>query len=569
MKNKVLLEEIFRIQSLMGKTPINEQWTAIAKLMTNLGDDFAELTTKYADDFVKLANAATDEESIKILSKLANSERKFADEIIPHVMNALPDDVSKEISSIIQGAQEQISKGVPRETVDKLVEKRLSAIKTQFDGVKDIIKKNVDDAIDGYKPPKPAPKPVDPNVKDLELTERIKKIFEKWEEIVPGGLTLKDRALLTKNFPWRSFRAKMNYIVNNLFNQRKALEQKSLEKIASLIKKQQSLQTKGEESELIYKAIDAELEALRKNSDFQKKILYDTLSQEIDKTLGAGKGYKFVEKLKANDALAEDAQSYWRYLMDDTYIGKMRKLPRGKDGKVDWTDWIRNAGERALSILSTGNPRKISEIFKEFYKGKGVVGGSLYYLAWMKFIQITVFPAFLGFVDMLYYGFKAEGGAEDFGGWWNIYGNTVYQRFLDGFFKPRQIEFDKVAKEFITNDLEWSAISTINPFQWFWDDISRGLDWHVGGGTQKFLERLYNKGEKLVSDVENGLNAAIGYENKKDSFIDFGVTAGYSVEELDKFEYDENTQTGTTSDGFKFKLTEDPTTKLKTFKRVN
>lgn len=141
MKNKILLEEIFRIQSLMGKTPINEQWTAIAKMMTNLGDDFAELTAKYADDFVKLANASTDEEAIKILAKLSNSERKFADNIIPHVMSALPDNLSKEISDIIKSAQEQLSKGVSRETVDKLVQKRISAFTSQFDGVKSIIKK--------------------------------------------------------------------------------------------------------------------------------------------------------------------------------------------------------------------------------------------------------------------------------------------------------------------------------------------------------------------------------------------------------------------------------------------
>ena len=48
MKNKILLEEISRIQELMGKPLINEQWTTIAKLVTNLGDEFAELTAKYA-----------------------------------------------------------------------------------------------------------------------------------------------------------------------------------------------------------------------------------------------------------------------------------------------------------------------------------------------------------------------------------------------------------------------------------------------------------------------------------------------------------------------------------------
>ena len=34
MKNKILLEELTRIQGLMGKSLINEQWTAIAKTIT-------------------------------------------------------------------------------------------------------------------------------------------------------------------------------------------------------------------------------------------------------------------------------------------------------------------------------------------------------------------------------------------------------------------------------------------------------------------------------------------------------------------------------------------------------
>jgi hypothetical protein len=568
MKNKILLEELTRIQGLMGKSLINEQWTAIAKTITSLGDNFAELASKYSDDLAKLAKASTDDEAIKILAKLSNSERKFADEIIPRVMQSLPDDVTNEISSIIRGAEEQLKKGVSRETVDKLVEKRLSAIKTQFDEIKNIIKKNVDDSLDGYKPPKPTPAPPSPNPNDLELTERLSKLFDEWENIVPGGLTVKDRALLTKNFPWRSFRAKVNYLVNNLVNQRKALEEKSLEKIVSLVKKQQALKLKGEESDLIYRTIDAELEALRKNSDYSKEILYNTLSKEIDNTLGAGKGYSFVNKLKANDAMSENAQRYWRYLVDESYLGKIFTRPRYKDGRINWADWTRNFGERTLSILTTGNPRRISEIFNEFYKEKGIVGGTLYWLSWMKLIQLTVWPAFLGFVDVMYYGFQKEGGDKSFKEWWELYKNVVWERFLDGFFKDYQAEFDNEAKKYIKGDREWSLIRTLNPFEFFWDDVSRGLDWHVGGGTQRFLNNLYKRGENLVTDAEDGIQTALGYENKKDSFIDFGVTAGYSVEELEKFQYDETTQEGVTSDGKKFKLTEDPNTKLKTFQPI-
>jgi uncharacterized coiled-coil DUF342 family protein len=564
MKNKILLEEISRIQGLMGKTLINEQWTTIAKIITNLGDEFAELTAKYADDFTKLANAATDEEAIKILAKLSNAERRFADEIIPHVMKALPDDVTKEIASIINGAEQQLKAGVSRKTVDAMVEKRLSAIKTQFDEIRTIIRKDINDSLDGYKPPTPKPPTPEPVV-DTTLKEKMKKTFESWDEIAPGSLSVKDKLLL--NDLWfRGLRAKINYILNGIMNNFKAGEQKSIEKIVSLLKKASSLEENFADKKIIWKTIDSEIEALRKNEDFAKEQVYKVISDEVDKKLGSGKGYKFVEKLKANDPLGEKAQSYWKYLMDETYIGKMFTGPSKSGG---WGNWFKNFANRTFMTLTTGNPRKLQEIYKEFIVTYGPVKGFLSWYLWMWAVHRTFWPAFLGTLDMLYYGWVKETGDEDFGNWWETEKHFVKERFYDMFSKW-QMQFDQtLGKEIPKREFDW--LKSVSAIDWLWDDISSGLDWHVAGGTRRLFRDLEARGREAAENVgidTNNVTAPIlGYKNEMPSFVDFGIEAGYTPEETEKFSYDQIRKVYITNDGREFKFVKSPNSEYGTFEK--
>lgn len=575
MKKGILLEELYRIQELMGKKLINEQWVALAKVIQNAAGSLPDLLAKHADDFARLAAATTDEEAIKILAKLANAEKQFADQILPEVWKSLSDEVAQEIAAITKAAKDQLAGGTPRATVDNLVEQRLKTIKTEFDGIKDLVRKNIKDDLDNFKPTPNPPKPEPPAPKpdDTGLVQSLKNAISEWDKIVPGGLSVKDKMLLGKGFAWRSLRARMNYVVNNLLNNLKGQREATLNKIASLVKKQRELAQEGMEDDLIYKTIDAELEALRKNEKSSKELLYNALREELDKILGPGRGSEFVNKLKANDAMSPEAQTYWRYLMDETYIGKMFTAPRDKSGKIIWSEWLRNFGERIIMFLTTGNPRKVSDIFNEFIKVYGVTGGTLYWAAWMKMVSLTVWPLFLAFVDIMYAGFKTEGGEESFGDWWELYKAQVWERFKDGFLNDYQQKFDEDAKKFV-DERTWSFFRTINPFTWMWDDVSSGLDWHVGGGTNKFLRDLQKKGEVAANQAginldPNKVTQLVSYQNKLESFQDFGVVAGYTVEEIEKFTYDESKKQGTTSDGRVFELRENPETKTKNFVQIS
>jgi len=553
MKNKILLEEIFRIQSLMGKTPINEQWTAIAKMMTNLGDDFAELTAKYADDFVKLANASTDEEAIKILAKLSNSERKFADNIIPHVMGALPDNLSKEISDIIKSAQEQLSKGVSRETVDKLVQKRISAFTTQFDGVKSIIKKNVDDALDGYTPPKPKPPTPEPK-SDSTLTEKMKNTFDDWDEIAPGELSSKDKILL--NDLWfRGLRAKINYLLNNLMNQTKGGRDKSMEKIVALIKKISKSGEDFEEKQIIFKALDSEIEALRKNEDFTKEQVYKVISDEVDKKLGSGRGYKLVEKLKAADPLSEKAQSYWTHLIEDTYIGKMFPSFKKTGEKLSG---VKNFLNRTIMTITTGNPRKVGEVFDDFFRKYGALKGFARWYFGLWFIHRTVWPAMIALVDTLYTQALMDDPTLKFDSWWDAYGYYIKERVLDMFTKLKPV-WDEQAKKYIpSKDREFSWQQTLKAFTWMWDEIDSGLDWHVAGGTRKLFQNLEDRTRQEIERTGERIQENIpqifgGYKDELPSFVDYQIDATYTPEEAEQAKYDEVNKIYTTFDGKKYK----------------
>lgn len=551
MKTKILLEELTRIQGLMGKSLINEQWTAIAKTITNLGDNFTELAAKYSDDLAKLAKASTDDEAIKILAKLSNAERKFADEIIPRVMQSLPDDVTEEIGSIISGAEQQLKAGVSREIVDKMVEKRLNAIKTQFDEIKSIIKKNVDDSLDGYKPPKPEPVISEPEV-DAKLKQRLKNVFEAWDEIAPGSLSVKDKLLL--NDLWfRGLRAKINYVLNGIMNNFKAQEQKSIEKIVSLLKKASNLADDAQDKKILWRTIDSEIEALRKNQDFAKDKIYKILEDEIGKKLGSSKGYEFVNKLKANDPLGEKAQSYWKYLMDESYIGKM--FPNvGKTGEK--LSWLKNIVNRTLMTMTTGNPRKLQEIFNEFIIKHGPVKGlSAWYLK-MYLIHRTFWPTFLGTIDMMLYPFVKETGDPDIGNWWELEKHFVKERFYD-MFTEWQMKFDQtLGKEIPKREFDW--LKSLKAIDWLWDDLSKSLDWHVAGGTTRLFRDLENRGRQAAEDagleVTNVGEGFLNYKNEMPSFVDFGIDSGYTPEETESFSQDPVTKIYKTSDGREYKF---------------
>lgn len=550
MKSKLLSEEIIRIRELMGQKLINEQWAAIAKFITSNTDEFAELVSKYADDFTKLAKEAiTDSEAIEILAKLANAERKFADVILPQVMKNLPDDVSKEIGQIIAFAEDQIKKGVPKDVVTGLVEKRVKAIQTPFEGVRTIIKKNIDDTLSGYKPP--SPKPPVPDVDDT-LKQQMRDTFANWDELAPGKLSTKDKILLN-DFWFRGLRAKINYLLNNLMNTIPGQTQKSLDKIVSLIKEQARLGEDFAAKQEIYKAIDAEIEALRKNEDFVKEKVYGVIRQEVDKKLGFGRGYDLTAELKKNDALSPDAQSYWSHLINDTYIGKM--LPSFKKSGEKLSG-VKDFVHRTIMTVTTGNPRKVGEVFDDFFRKYGTVKGFFRWYAFLWVVHRTIWPAFLSLVDTLFVQAFSEDPNLKFDTWWAANRYFFKERFLD-MFAPVVEEFNAATGKYEKTGERKLDFTALQAFQWFWDEIDGGLNWHVAGGSKRFFEKMYETGKQKFENVEvpNVENPFSSYKDKPESFVDFLIDGGYFPEDAEKATQDPTTKYYLTPDGkYKYKF---------------
>lgn len=562
--NSNIITEILRIQELMGKKTINEQWTAIAKTIPKLGDEFTDLLNKYADDILRLTNVTTDDEALKILAKLANSERKFADKILPEIVKNIPDDVSKEIGKIIEVFQDQLNKGVDRTAVNKLVQKRIDAIKTPFKGLKELLKKQVNDALDGHviKPPKD----INVNVQNLNDLEYIKKTFAEWDRLAPGVLSTTDKLALNDLF-FRGLRAKLRYVSKNILNNSEKIRKNSIENIVSLLKKQSNSLDAGKSNVMVDKVISVELEALRKDEDFAINEYLRVLEQELGKKIGTGKAYRMIESIKSKNPLSEDAQSFWRYLMDDYWVGNI--LPTiGKESTKKY-QVLANFVQRTFMSLTIGTPIKINEIFKYFLKRYGTVKGVAVWYAFMWAAHRTIWPAFLSLLSTIYVGWpKMFGGPDeefkDYGGFIRTYGHFLKERFYDQFTNFVQ-EFDKEGRKIGIPERELDIIKSINAFEWLWDSFENGLDWWVKGESNQVLSKIVDKGaqeyeekyETVTGKVDSMKNKIqdldfLHFQNNLESFQDFGNQAGYKPEEQMEFQYDPINKVGITNDGRKY-----------------
>ena len=164
--SKLLIIEVFRLQKLMGKSLIVEQFVAIVDdVLKVIGKISGRLSNETIELSKKLGKAVTEEEVVEILSKLVKSDKEIANYIIPKIMSTLGDVERKSITDAKIYLQKQIvnkkitpeaAKKIGNDWVDKYVV-------TQFDGVKNIIKKEFTDFIDGeirkVNIPKPKPKP--------------------------------------------------------------------------------------------------------------------------------------------------------------------------------------------------------------------------------------------------------------------------------------------------------------------------------------------------------------------------------------------------------------------------
>lgn len=176
---KNIITEISRIHQLMGTSLINEAtvggWKSIADdVLTFVARKSGKLSDDVTNLILKLKNAGDETEITKILLDLVKVSDEMSQIIIPKVMSTISDierkyfDEAKDwLGTQIKNKQIVIDKAkvMANNWVD-------TNVKTQFEAVKDILKKELTDYIDNVarkidEPTPPKPEPPKPDVDDL------------------------------------------------------------------------------------------------------------------------------------------------------------------------------------------------------------------------------------------------------------------------------------------------------------------------------------------------------------------------------------------------------------------
>ena len=330
--NKILIYEIAKMQKLMTGTLILEQFTELiddvikyaGKLAGKLPDNVEQL-------IAKLSKVATEEETIKILADIAKYSDEMASIIVPRVMSTISDVERKYINDFKLVLKDAIENGMDIErlkgSTDNWVNKN---VKTQFDGVQDIIKKELTDYVDDVakkvntpKPPKPpTPKPKPNNITDIT--------GQSWESITPlssDELKKLEKMYRQKGLGQSFFRSMRTFwkSVEDMMTKQTELMDETL----SLIKSYDTVTNAAQKVD-IAKRIGDNVQTLTQKD----KVNYQIINEWIDTNVI---DYKVKSKIKGADGYMDAAKIF--------------------DGKAleEWKKTYKGMSDRRLSILKQAN----------------------------------------------------------------------------------------------------------------------------------------------------------------------------------------------------------------------
>ena len=183
--NKNLILEISTIQRLMTGKLILEQWGSIIDDVINIGSKIVGKLPDNVDNLIsRLSKTTNEEDAIKILSDIAKQSDEMSGIIVPKIMSTISDVERKTINDVKTLFKNEIDNGLDPDYAKSSAENWVNQnIKTDFDGVKDIIKKDILDYIDNVaKKSKTKPKPIVDNPKPNDITGVS---GQNWEQILP------------------------------------------------------------------------------------------------------------------------------------------------------------------------------------------------------------------------------------------------------------------------------------------------------------------------------------------------------------------------------------------------
>jgi hypothetical protein len=510
MKNKTLLESIERIKVLMEVSIITEsvQWATIGKNLVGFLEKLPGLSKDSLADMAKLAVAKSDTEAIDILVKLANKEQILFDNISPVIYKNLPSEVQKEIEQIKVFARDQLQKGAKAERLSPLIDKRINVMESPYSELKKMFQNDIKKAIPEYIPgdlskiiDDTIPNPPTPKPNPKGVGDEISALIKEWEKIIPKGKISPKDWLLMNDLPLRSIRANINYLLNGWWNRIKAGREQSLNKIASLIKRASEEYGSQRIDPELYRTIDIEIQALRKDDIDAMKLVYDEIERQLGLTLKDGSTAKAVRDLIEKNSDMAGNRVRWRdYVMDESWIGKLFGLPKGDTWLQRGGKWFWNFIERAVMFLTTGQLRKIEEINQQFFKTYGPARGLVYGYLYFQFMSKVIYPLYFSIFDTFYYGFTRETPAEEQNGeTWRLFISNFEDNFFNAF-QSVEREFEAQTGQYVDKQ-EFDFWKSVNPFSNFWDDLENGFDYVTAGRLQERRRELEDETRQRFEDA--------------------------------------------------------------------
>jgi hypothetical protein len=500
MKKLNLLEEVHRITNLLES--VVSPWVKLGKSLSSIYPQSTDLGKRFATDLSNLAKVKTDEEALKILVKLSNSEKAFSDAIIPIVYKNIPIGVENEILEIIDSAKKQLQGKTPQDTVNVMIAKRLSAIKTEFNDINRLLAQDVQKQIPGFDPRKLQDYLKSKGVQ--ETVSALEGLLGEWKKISGNKWLSPQDWLLLNDFPLRSFRANIDYILKGFYNTSKGRREKSLQKIVELLKRASNEYDAYKENPLVYRTIDAEVQALRQDENDVIKLFYDELENALSQTLKDGKKARDLRNnLEQFSGVSKDRQKWRDYLINDTYIGRMLDYPNTGNKLKDFALWFWNAFERISMWLTTGSLRKVDEYVQSFFRTYGPVLGSVYLYLYFQFVSKISLPFFWAIFDTLYYGFTRSTPAEEQDGeGWRLFVSNYEDNIKKSFLSFEEKFDESVQKNIPTDEIDvWeSAKKSFIPFSWYWDYVLNGWDYVSAGMVQEERRRQMEEVQQRLEE---------------------------------------------------------------------
>jgi hypothetical protein len=313
--NKNLILEISTIQRLMTGKLILEQWGSIIDDVIKIGSKIAGKLPDNVDNLIsRLSKVANEEDAIKILADIAKQSDEMAGIIVPKIMLTISDVERKTINDIKTLYKNGIADGLDPDTAKSSAENWVNQnVKTKFDGVKDIIKKDILDYIDNVarKSP-PTPKPIVDNPKPKNITDVA---GQNWEQIVPltsDELTKLEKLYRQKGLGQSFFRSMRQFsqTITDMFTKQVELMDETL----SLMKTLDETENAAQKTDIL-KRIGDNIRNLTKSDVDNYKIIDEWIDTNVPdyklkRKLEGIEGYQKAAKIFDGGALKTWKENY-------------------------------------------------------------------------------------------------------------------------------------------------------------------------------------------------------------------------------------------------------------------